>query len=110
MKVQRGVLLSSDNGIYDEVTRAMSDQPEWVSLRRAAFGIEDERGRTPPLCEQVQAGLRLYALTAELLSSLLLPEHRLLIEQTVSFIRAALPASQETPTKGNSQGELAPDC
>lgn len=93
MKVQRGVLLSGDNGMYDEVAQAMCDQPEWVSLRRAAFGIEDESGQALSLREQVQAGLRLYVLTAALLSPILLPEHRLLIQQTVSLIRATLPAS-----------------
>ncbi|MBO0777906.1 MAG: nucleotidyltransferase domain-containing protein [Ktedonobacteraceae bacterium] len=90
MKVQRGVLLSGDNGLYDEVAQAMSEQPEWVSLRRAAFGIEDEHGQALSLREQVQAGLRLYALTAELLAPVLLPEHRPLIEHTVSLIRGAV--------------------
>lgn len=104
VKVQRGVLISSHNSTYDEVARGMSDQPEWVSLRRAAFGIEDEHGRTLTLREQVQAGLRLYVLTAELLSPVLLPEHRPIIEQAVSFIRAALPVLPDTLTKGNSQG------
>lgn len=104
IQVQHGVLLSSANGTYDEVARGMGDQPEWVSLHRAAFGIEDEHGRTLTLREQVQAGLRLYALTAELLSPFLLPEHRPFIEQTVSFIRTALPASPDTLIKGDSQG------
>jgi hypothetical protein len=38
-----------------------------------------------------------------LLSPVLLPEHRPLIEQTVSLIRARLEGSPNTPIKGNSQ-------
>lgn len=38
MKVQRGILLVSENDLYDEVGRAMNAYPEWVRLRRAAFG------------------------------------------------------------------------
>ncbi|GHO62444.1 hypothetical protein KSC_013360 [Ktedonobacter sp. SOSP1-52] len=95
MKVQRGILLSGDNAIYDEVAHAMDDQPEWVRLRRAAFGIEDERGQALTLHEQVQAGLQLYALTARLLSPILLPVHKLLIEHTVSLIQQALPTASE---------------
>ncbi|GHO78470.1 hypothetical protein KSD_62410 [Ktedonobacter sp. SOSP1-85] len=95
MKVQHGILLSGDNAIYDEVAQAMDDQPEWVRLRRAAFGIEDERGHALTLHEQVRAGLQLYALTARLLSPILLLEHRPLIEHTVSLIQRALPTAPE---------------
>jgi Nucleotidyltransferase domain len=90
MKVQRGVLISGDNAFYDEVARAMAHQPAWMRLNRAAFGIEGEDGRAPSLSEQVQAGLRLYILTAELLAPVLQAEDRPLITHTIELIREAL--------------------
>lgn len=44
----------------------------------------------PTIAEQVQASLRLYALTAELLDAALQPEDRPIIAFTVANIREAL--------------------
>jgi hypothetical protein len=90
MQVQRGVLVTGDNAFYDEVGAAMADQPEWLLLRRIAFGIEKAAGAGPALEEQVRAGLRLYVLTAELLDAVLQPADRAIIALTVARIRGAL--------------------
>lgn len=90
MQVQRGVLVSGDNAVYDEVGAAMAGQPEWLRLRRLAFGLEDAAGVVPTLAEQVRAGLRLYVLTAELLDAALQPDDRPIIVLTVTHIREAL--------------------
>jgi hypothetical protein len=90
MQVQRGVLVSGDNAFYDEVGAAMADQPEWLRLRRVAFGLEDEAGVAPPIAAQVRAGLRLYRLTAALLDAALHPEDRPAIAHTVARIEEAL--------------------
>jgi hypothetical protein len=90
MKVHRGVLMSEDNALYDELNRAMGQQSEWMHLLRAAFGIESEEGKASTLSEQVRAGLRLYILTAELLAPVLRTEDRPLITQTAQLIREAL--------------------
>jgi hypothetical protein len=90
MKVQRGVLMSGDNALYNELARAMGPQSEWMRLLRAAFGIESEEGKVPTLSEQVRAGLRLYILTAELLAPVLRTEDVPLITQTAQLIREAL--------------------
>jgi hypothetical protein len=90
IQVQRGVLVSGDNAVYDEVGAAMADQPEWLRLRRLAFGLEDAAGTAPTIAEQVRAGLRLYALTAELLDATLQPEDRPIIALTVARISEGL--------------------
>jgi len=86
MAVQRGVLLSGDNALYAELGTAMVAHPHWLRLRRIAFGIEDEGGRTPTLRMQVRAGLQLYALTARLLDEVLRPESAALIRATVALL------------------------
>jgi hypothetical protein len=90
MQVQRAVLVSGDNAVYDEVGAAMADQPEWLRLRRLAFGLEDEAGVAPTIAEQVRAGLQLYALTAGLLDAALQAEDRPIIALTVAHIHEAL--------------------
>lgn len=86
LQVQRGILVSGDNGFYDEVEAGS----EWVELRRAAFGIEGKPGRAPTLRQQVIAGLRLYALTAELVKEALEPADRPMVEQTVALVNREL--------------------
>jgi len=90
MKVQRGVLMSGDNALYDAVAQVMGQQSEWVRLHSTAFGIENEEGIAPTLSEQVRAGLRLFILTAELLASVLRMEDRPLITHTIQLIRNEL--------------------
>ena len=90
MKVQRGVLISGDNAFYDELSRSMGQQQEWMQLLRTAFGIENEEGIAPTLSEQVRAGLRLYILTAELLAPVLRTEDRPLITHAMQLIREVL--------------------
>ena len=92
VRVYKGVLISGDNGMYDEVDRAMAGHDDWIHLRRSAFGIEDEAGVSPTLCQQVMAGLRLYVLTTEALSDALRPDDRPLIEETAALIRTRLEA------------------
>jgi hypothetical protein len=88
--VQKGVLLSGDNGFYEEVGEAVGKDSQWTQLRRTAFGIEAPTGKAPCLREQVTAGLRLYVATACLLSPVIEPAHADSIEQTVALIEAEL--------------------
>lgn len=90
MRVQRGILLSSDNGIWDEVNRAVGETTPWVRYRRAAFGVEDEHGQPIPLREQIVAGLRLYVLTAQYLERSLHSAQREMVFATVERIEAEL--------------------
>ena len=95
MAVQQGVLLSGDNALYAELGAAMAGHPQWLRLRRIAFGIEDDVGRPPTLAMQVTAGLQLYALTATLLDGVLQPEKAALIRETVALIEDNLAEGTE---------------
>jgi len=90
MQVQRGVLISGDNGFYDEVAQAIGLDSQWTHLRSIAFGVSDVHGRPASLRERVVAGLGLYVVTAELLSDALQPEDAPLIQQTVALINERL--------------------
>jgi len=90
MCVYKGLLLSGDNGFYEEEMDAVGIDSEWSRLRRIAFGIEDDNGRTPTLNEQVIAGLRLYILTAEIVKDVFPTEDKVLIEQTLELIKTNL--------------------
>jgi predicted nucleotidyltransferase len=90
VKVQRGVLLSSDNGHWDEINRAVGESSAWVRDRHLAFGVDDGRGKTPALRAQVQAGLRLYGTTAAMMDHVLPEPERGLIRATVTRIKQEL--------------------
>jgi len=86
MRVQRGILITGDNGTYPEIVESLGLDSPWVSLSRSAFGIVE--GLT--LCAQVSAGLRLYVLTVELLGEAIRQEHRVLVKEIVQRIRSEL--------------------
>ena len=86
MRVQKGILISGDNASYLAVTAALGERSEWVRLSRKSFAIDGDVS----LPDQVRAGLRLYALTAEQLSEVFNPEERTLIEETVKQINVEL--------------------
>jgi hypothetical protein len=86
MQVQRGVLLGGDNAFYDQVAQAVGPDSEWARLRRMVFGVANDQGAPPSLHEQVVAGLRLYAVTAQLLVGALQPQDEPLIVHTVALI------------------------
>jgi hypothetical protein len=86
MRVQRGILISSDNGSYPEVVEAIGPHSEWGVLSRKVFGIDD----TTDLPDQVKAGLRLYVVTAGILASTLKPEDKKLVDEAVNRIREEL--------------------
>jgi hypothetical protein len=90
IQVQRGVLISGDNGFYEEVAAAVGLDSLWVQLRGIAFGVIEVQGRPPSLRERVVAGLSLYVATVELLGDALQPEHTFLINQTVKLINDRL--------------------
>lgn len=90
MQVQRGVLVSGDNGFYTEVAAAIGLDSLWTQLRAIAFGVNEVQGRPPSLQERVVAGLKLYVVTADLLSNILQPEHAILVNQTVQLIKARI--------------------
>jgi hypothetical protein len=95
VQVQRGVLLSGDNAFFTEIEAAVGADTEWARLRRMVFGVTADGEPPPSLRDQVGAGLRLYALTADLLKDSLQPPDALLIHQTAALIRATLTTAEQ---------------
>lgn len=94
--VQRGVLLSSDNGHWDEVNRAVGELSPWVRLRHSVFGIDDGTGKPPTLRGQVVAGLRLYVLTANMVDAVMPEPERSMIRATAARIQEELERIHDT--------------
>lgn len=86
LRVQRGVLVSGDNDLYPEVIQVVGAESYWAALSRQAYGIDGGDS----LLDQVVAGLRLYALTAELLADALRPDDKRKIDEVVGRIRVEL--------------------
>jgi hypothetical protein len=94
MQVQRGILETGDNAFYEEVARAIGTNSRWVQLLRLAFGIGSAVAEpASSLIEQVRAGLQLYVATSQLLDTILHPQDRLVVDDTVSRIRAGVSGS-----------------
>jgi hypothetical protein len=94
MQVQRGILETGDNAFYEEVAEAIGPSSRWVQLLKLAFGIGSAvAGPAPSLVEQVHAGLQLYVATSQLLDSILHPQERLVVDDTVNRIRAEVTGS-----------------
>ncbi len=91
MIVHRGVLLSGDNGFYDEVRAAVGPETAWSRACAGAFGV----GAALTVRDQVRAGLRLYVLTARMVDAALRKDDRPLVMQTVALIEAALGSEGE---------------
>jgi len=88
VQVQRGILLSGDNGFWAEVEAAVGPRTPWCLLRRTAFGVDSPGGVPPSLREQVSAGLRFYVATAEMLGGALGPADAALVAQTVERVKS----------------------
>lgn len=85
MRVQRGVLITSDNSAYREVVAAIGVGTEWARLSRDAFALTNLGLR-----DQIRAGLRLYVLTVSALQDCLDAEFRHVIDDTVNLIQRSL--------------------
>lgn len=90
LTVYRGILLSSDNAICDEVTPFVGAGSRWAVLRDAAFGIAHPDGTPIALAAQIIAGLELYIETAQMVDDAIQPRHRALVAHAVSAIRHEL--------------------
>ena len=90
VKVQRGILLTTENEMLARVIKSVGVHTEWARLCRTAFGLNDVGDLPPSLGVQVRAGLRLYVATAKLLQEAIQDEHAPLIAQTVTRIESFL--------------------
>lgn len=83
IQIQHGVLVSSDNNVFNEVELALGDNLEMIELRRIAFGIIGIYS----LRERVIAGLKFYLLLAEQMQDIWQINDIKIIEHTVEQIR-----------------------
>ena len=91
MRLHRGVLSTSDNTFYDDVTSVVGTDSRWARLLRRAFGTATgEETCSLSLREEVESGLLLYCETFALLEKALPPDDYILIEATVQRIRSEL--------------------
>ena len=85
--VQKGILISGDNALFEEVIAAVGYDSQWAHLCRTVYGVGSEPFK---LEEQIRAGLQLYSLTAAVLADIILEKDRPLISNTVSLINEAV--------------------
>ncbi len=87
VKVQRGILVYSDNTLMEQVMDDVGSASHWSHLCRISFGLAEEEGRPPSLRARVVAGLQLYVATVELLQAAIQPQEAPLIARSVERIR-----------------------
>lgn len=86
MRVQRGVLISGDNGFYAEVIKAVGPKTRWARLAAEVFTVNEGGRAALSLHDQVRSGLKLYLLTTDLLRDALSPEDKEVIAHTRKLI------------------------
>lgn len=77
--VQRGIFLDNESRAPLQVQESAGRESLWSKRYRVAAGI----GGASSLKDRGRAALDLYALTADLLGDILLPEHRTVIDETL---------------------------
>lgn len=90
IKIYYGILLTSDNGIYEDIGNYLGKDTDWCMLRNQAFGITDNSMMPVSIQQQIRAGLRLYQLTANLVSDALHDYDKNLVNKASNRINQAL--------------------
>jgi len=87
IQIQRGILVSSDNNVFNEIELVLNDNMQMIELRRITFGIVGSY----TLRERVIAGLQFYVLLAEQMKTIWQTYDIEIIEYTVERIRNFIP-------------------
>lgn len=87
MMVQRGILLASDNDVWDGINRVLGEDSTWVRLRHTVFGLGGDPGGLSGLQARVRAGLALYVETVALMRGALPEPQRAMILATCARIQ-----------------------
>ncbi len=91
--IQRGTLICTENTFFRQVQAAVGEQSAWTNAFRRAIGLEMAPPGVTAALWRAQWSLRLYAETATLLTAILQPQHRPVIQGTLARIRnCGLPA------------------
>jgi predicted nucleotidyltransferase len=83
IQIQRGVLVSSDNNVFNEVELALGEDTQMIQLRRIAFGLIENC----TLRQRVIAGLQLFVLLVEQMIDVWQADDAKIIEHTAEQIR-----------------------
>lgn len=92
VKVQRGVLVYSDNTLIDQVMASVGPTSRWAQYCRRSFGMALANESPPSLRGRVVAGLQLYLETADLLQPAIQAQEATVIARTVERIKEQLAA------------------
>lgn len=86
LQIQHGVLISSDNSLFEQIELTLGEEKNMIKLRRITFGIDG----CYTLGERVRAGLEFYILLYEQMKIIWQEYDIRTIEQTVEQIREFL--------------------
>lgn len=86
LQIQHGVLIISDNSLFDQIELTLGEEIEMIKLRRITFGVDGSHS----LGERVRAGLQFYILLFEQMKNSWQGCDIRTIEQTVEQIRQFL--------------------
>jgi len=95
LAVQGGVWVQTNSTYARQVEERVGVDSAWTRYHRLAGGIDPTPPGSDGLRARAIAGLHLYAESANLLRTILLPQHRDVVENTVRVIREALAKEQE---------------
>jgi hypothetical protein len=84
--VQKGLMIETENGFFDQVQAAAGAQSPWTRAFRLAAGLEYPSTGMPLFASRAKAGLDLYVKTADLLSASIQTADRPVIETTLALI------------------------
>jgi predicted nucleotidyltransferase len=92
--VQRGILIRSGNTYFRQAEEAIGRDSAWTHYHRLVAGIKDDSSQAITNEIRGVAVLRLYQETVKLLRSILSPEHRDVVEESMVVIDRALADEQ----------------
>ncbi len=84
--VQAGLMIESENRIFDLMQAHFKENPAWVRAFRLSFGMDVGNAGTPAYQTRGHAALDLYQQSALLFADLITDEHRAVIENTLKLI------------------------
>jgi len=84
--VQAGLMIESENRIFDLMQAHFKENPAWIRAFRLSFGMDAGDANVPAYQTRGHAALDLYQQSALLFADLITDEHREVIENTLKLI------------------------
>lgn len=86
LAVQQGIMIRSENSLFNQVAEAVGDESDWARYFRLAVGAEQVE-TTDYVAERGRAALRLYRETVAYLRNILTEQDKVVVENAVNVIR-----------------------